>query len=63
MVGRVFRFISPPPFLPSLPSLGPCATCQETRTMEVNRVRDGVWGGAPPETTTVPPTVVEGMKK
>ena len=31
--------------------------------MEVNRVRDGVWGGAPPETTTVPPTVVEGMKK
>lgn len=31
--------------------------------MEVNRVRDGVWGGAPPETTTVPPAVVEGMKK
>ena len=56
----LFVLISPPP---PFNSLAPGATCQETRTMEVNRVRDGVWGGAPPETTTVPPAVVEGMKK
>lgn len=37
--------------------LSPCATCQETRTLEVNGVRGGVWGAAPPEVKTVPPPV------
>lgn len=37
--------------------LSPCATCQETRTLEVNGVRGGVWGAAPPEIKTVPPPV------
>ena len=43
--------------------LSPCATCQETRTLEVNGVRNGVWGGAPAEVATVPPPAVESMKK